>query len=165
MSQLLLKEIYEETRRREQTSTLRLVVLVDEAQHLAPNEQGYISIPEKCAIELRKYGFCLATCATRPSLISPNIIANSNTLISFMLNNQDDIETVAGCYVGGGIQETATFGRPFEGSLSERRSCQLNHPQPRDACRCRIGTEQQRRVVFLGASPRASGMKSDPVQE
>ena len=164
MSQLLLKEIYEETRRREQTSTLRLVVLVDEAQHLAPNEQGYISIPEKCAIELRKYGFCLATCATRPSLISPNIIANSNTLISFMLNNQDDIETVAGYYVGGGSRDghlRETLRRLPVGEAL----VQLNHPQPRDACRCRIGTEQQRRVVFLGASPRASGMKSDSARE
>jgi len=40
-------------------------------------------------------------CATRPSLVSPNIIANSNTLISFMLDNQDDVDAVAGFLVGG----------------------------------------------------------------
>lgn len=145
LSQLVLKAVYEASRRKEVTDRLRLVVLVDEAQHLAPNERGYISIPESCAIELRKYGFCLAMCATRPSLISPNIIANSNTLISFMLNNQDDIDTVAGYFVGGSrdgrVKETLRKLPVGEALV------QSNHPDPREAVRCRIGTESQRRLV------------------
>jgi len=118
---------------------------VDEAQFLAPNERGYTSVPEKCAIELRKYGFSLVMCATRPSLISANVVANSNTLVSFMLNNQDDVETVAGYFVGGlkdgRVQETLRRLPVGEAMV------QLNHPQPRDAIRCRIGTEEQRRLV------------------
>ena len=131
---------------------VRLGLVLDEAQQLAPNEHGYISIPEKCAIELRKYGFCLALCATRPSLISPNIIANSNTIISFMLNNQDDIETVAGFLVGetrdGRIKEMLRKLPVGEALV------QLNHPQPRDAARCRIGTEDQRRLLLPPSSRR-----------
>jgi DNA helicase HerA-like ATPase len=61
---------------------------------LAPSRKGHISIPELCAIELRKYGFSLAMCATRPSLLSPNVIVNCNTLISLTLNNEWDIERV-----------------------------------------------------------------------
>jgi len=147
LSQVVLKEVYDVIRRKEKTGALRLVVLLDEAQYLAPNDRGYISIPERCAIELRKYGFCLAVCATRPSLISPDIIANSNTLISFMLNNQDDIDTVAGFMVGGAagghIKETLRKLPVGEALL------QLNHPQPRDAARCRIGTESQRLALGL----------------
>jgi len=142
-SQVVLKEIYDAVKRGEMTDKLRLVVVIDEAQHIAPNEKGYISIPEKAAIELRKYGLCLALCATRPSLISPNIIANSNTLISFMLNNEEDIETVAGFFVGGsrdGHLKDNLRKLPVGEAL-----VQLNHPQPRDAARWRIGTEEQRR--------------------
>ncbi len=147
LCQVVLKEVYDAIKRKERTDRLRLVVLVDEAQHLAPNERGYISIPEKSAIELRKYGLCLALCATRPSLISPNVIANSNTLISFMLNNEEDIDTVAGFLVGGsrdGHVKEMLRKLPVGEAL-----VQLNHPQPRDAARWRIGTEEQRRRLGL----------------
>jgi type IV secretory pathway VirB4 component len=145
LSQLVLKEVYDAARRNEKTEDLRLVVLLDEAQHLAPNERGYISIPEKAATELRKYGLCLVTCATRPSLISPNVIANSNTLIAFMLNNQEDAEAVAGSLAGGDGRLRETLRRLPVGEAL----VQLNHPRPRDAFRCRIGTEDQRRSLGL----------------
>jgi hypothetical protein len=91
-------------------------------------------------------------CATRPSLVSPNIIANSNTLISFMLNNQDDVDAVAGFLVGGArdahVKETLR-GLPVGEAL-----VQLNHPQPREAAKCRIGTAAQRRLLGLTDSGR-----------
>ncbi|MGH9920379.1 MAG: ATP-binding protein, partial [Nitrososphaerales archaeon] len=55
LSQVVLKEVYDAIKRQGKTDALRLVAIVDEAQHLAPNERGYISVPERCAIELRKY--------------------------------------------------------------------------------------------------------------
>jgi DNA helicase HerA-like ATPase len=160
LSQVVLKEVYDVIRRKGKTEALRLVVLVDEAQHLAPRERGYISIPERFAIELRKYGFCLAVCATRPSLVSSNIIANSNTLISFMLNNQEDIDAVAGFLVGGArdahVKETLRRLPVGEALV------QLNHPQPREAARCRIGTGAQRRLLGLTLAPGGIGNSPAP---
>ncbi|MGH9917683.1 MAG: hypothetical protein ACRD6W_02240, partial [Nitrososphaerales archaeon] len=72
-------------------------------------------------------------------------------LISFMLNNQEDIDTVAGFLVGGGnghIKETLRKLAVGEALV------QLNHPQPRDAARCRIGTEGQRQA--LGVSSKSA---------
>ncbi len=39
-------------------------------------------------------------CATRPSLISQNLVANSRVLIAHMLNERRDVEKAAD-YVGG----------------------------------------------------------------
>ena len=58
-------------------SAISLAFVIDEAHHVCPNKRDYVSIPERCAMELRKYGFSLMTIATRPCLVSPNIIANS----------------------------------------------------------------------------------------
>jgi type IV secretory pathway VirB4 component len=136
LSQVLLKHLNVAVRSRGQTAELRVVVVIDEAQHLAPNERGYISLPENFAIELRKYGLSLVTCASRPSLVSPNIIANSNTVISFMLNNMLDIETVAGFFVGG------TRDNHIRDMLRQlpvgEAMLQLNHPVPKSPARCRV---------------------------
>ena len=114
---------------------LRLVCLIDEAHHVCPNVRNYISIPEKCAIELRKYGFSLITCATRPALVSPNIIANSNVLISHMLNNQEDVETAAGYFV-----ESRSIGDSLRRLAVGEAMVQVNTPRPQNAVRCRVST-------------------------
>ena len=80
LSQMVLKRLYQTMRSGDPTEGVRLVLILDEAQHLAPYGD-YISVPERCAIELRKYGFSLVTIATRPSLISPNIQPNCGTNI------------------------------------------------------------------------------------
>jgi hypothetical protein len=136
LSQVLLKHINVAVRSRGQTGELRLVVVIDEAQHLAPNERGYISVPENFAIELRKYGLSLIMCASRPSLVSPNIIANSNTVISFMLNNMLDIETVAGYFVGG-TRDDHVKDMLRQLPVGEAM-LQLNHPVPKSPARCRV---------------------------
>ncbi|MDE1852144.1 MAG: DUF87 domain-containing protein [Thaumarchaeota archaeon] len=141
LSQIILKEVYEEVRKNGRTGSVRLVMVLDEAQHLAPNEKGYVSIPERCAMELRKYGFSLVTCATRPSLISQNIIANSNTLICHMLNNQLDIEYASGFFIGSNIKDS--LRRLPVGTAM----LQVNHPEPKDSARVRVGTVIQRKML------------------
>jgi len=141
LSQVLLKHINVAVRSRGKTGELRVVVVIDEAQHLAPNERGYISVPENFAIELRKYGLSLVTCASRPSLVSPNIIANSNTVISFMLNNMIDIETVAGYFVGGTRDDHV---RDMLRQLPVGEAMlQLNHPVPKSPARCRVASAME----------------------
>lgn len=145
LSQVVMKEVYEETRKRGKTNgDVSLVFVIDEAHHVCPNQRGYISIPERCAIELRKYGFALVTCATRPSLVSPNIIANSNTLVCHMLNNVEDTETAAGFFVGG---------KPLAEALRRlsvgEALVQINSPVPRSAVRCRVGTREQRSMLGI----------------
>lgn len=100
LSQVVLKRIYQKMRTQGLTDQVRLVMILDEAQHLAPNDD-YFSIPERCAIELRKYGFSLLTAATRPSLISQNILSNSSTIISHVLTNDRDIDAVLGYCLDG----------------------------------------------------------------
>jgi len=136
LSQVVLKQVYEEARRRGKPTgdAISLVFLIDEAHHVCPNKRDYISIPERCAIELRKYGFSLITCATRPILVSPNIIANSNTLISHMLNNSDDIETSAGFFMGG----TSIADSLRRLSVGEAM-IQINSPKPLTPIRCKVG--------------------------
>ncbi len=134
ISQVILKQLYDAIKRSGRSSDLRLVAVVDEAQHLAPHEESYISIPERCAIELRKYGLSLIVCATRPSLISSNIIANSNTLITHMLNNGNDIERVAGFLVGN----LASLKNLLRLQPVGHALVQVNHPTPLPAAFCRM---------------------------
>ncbi len=134
VSQVILKKTFDAARSRGRTSELRLVMVIDEAQHLAPGDESYISIPERCAIELRKYGFSLVTCATRPSLISPNIIANSNTLIAHMLNNRHDIEKVA-AYLVGSPDHWAQVIRTLPVGYA---TVQFNNPAPKQAMLCKM---------------------------
>jgi len=151
LSQVLLKHLNVAVRSRGQTAELRVVVIIDEAQHLAPNERGYISVPENFAIELRKYGLSLVTCASRPSLVSPNIIANSNTVISFMLNNMLDIETVAGYFVGGTRDDHI---RDMLRQLPVGEAMlQLNHPVPKSPARCRVARAMESTAVEKAPLP------------
>ncbi len=135
LSQVVLKQVFEEARKRAKPTgdAISLVFVIDEAHHVCPNMRDYISIPERCAIELRKYGFSLITCATRPMLVSPNIIANSNTLISHMLNNTDDIDAAAGFFMGG----TSVKDSLRRLSVGEAM-VQINAPRPLNPVRCRV---------------------------
>ncbi len=135
LSQVVLKQVYEEVRRRSKPSgdAISLAFVIDEAHHVCPNRRDYISIPERCAIELRKYGFSLITCATRPILVSPNIIANSNTLICHMLNNAEDIETAAGFFMGGASTADSLRRLPVGEAM-----IQINSPKPLNPIRCRV---------------------------
>ena len=51
-----------------------------------------MDIVERFAVELRKYGIGLVTIATRPTMISKNILANSNTIINHCLFYEDDVK-------------------------------------------------------------------------
>ena len=130
-----MKQVYEEARRRGKPTgdAISLVFVIDEAHHVCPNMRDYISIPERCAIELRKYGFSLITCATRPMLVSPNIIANSNTLISHMLNNADDIDAAAGFFMGG-----ASVKDSLRRLTVGEAMVQINSPRPLSPIRCKV---------------------------
>ncbi|MDG6993672.1 MAG: ATP-binding protein, partial [Nitrososphaerota archaeon] len=93
-------------------------------------------------MELRKYGFSLVVCASRPSLLSQNVIANSNTLICHMLNNETDLEAAAGFFVGSNVKDSLRRLPVGVGML------QVNHPEPKDAVRVRIDTDGQRKNVL-----------------
>ena len=74
------------------TNSIRLILIVDEAHHISPNFRDYYSIVERYAVELRKYGMGLVVIATRPTLLSDNILANCNTLICHSLTSGKDID-------------------------------------------------------------------------
>jgi DNA helicase HerA-like ATPase len=74
------------------TRGLRFVLIVDEAHHISPNQRNYLSVLERYALELRKYGMGLVVIATRPTLISENILANCNTVICHQLTGSKDID-------------------------------------------------------------------------
>jgi hypothetical protein len=151
LSQLILKGVYQMMRGRALSDGVALVMIIDEAQHLAPNAD-YFSIPERCAIELRKYGFSLVTIATRPSLISPNILANSSTVISHLLINQRDIDAVSGYFLEG--SENVALKRAVRTLETGSAVVQMNFPVPVRPVVCSVG------VVGRAASEPTRGRDS-----
>jgi DNA helicase HerA-like ATPase len=136
LSQIVLKMVYDATREMTMTSAVRLVVIVDEAQHLAPRDRRYTSIPELCAIELRKYGLGLVMIASRPTFLSENIIANSNTVICHMINNHDDIETGLGYF---NWSRSSDYLRDRLRGLSVGYGfLRVNHPAPSKPLYCTV---------------------------
>jgi DNA helicase HerA-like ATPase len=91
LSQILCKLLIAHGKKLGHTKDLRFVLIVDEAQHIAPNKRDYDGILEEYATELRKYGMGLIVIATRPTEVSENIIANSNTIISHSMTSGKDI--------------------------------------------------------------------------
>ena len=94
LSQILCKVLIAHGKKLGPTKDPRLVLIVDEAQHIAPNKRDYDGILEEYATELRKYGMGLIVIATRPTEVSENIIANSNTIISHSMTSGKDIHLV-----------------------------------------------------------------------
>jgi hypothetical protein len=127
LSQMVLKRVYQVMRSKDLTAEVRLVAIIDEAQHLAPNTD-YLSIPERCAIELRKYGFSLITIATRPLLISPNVLSNSSTIIAHLLTNERDISIVTDYFLDG--SENRTMKRALRTLPTGSAVVQMNFPSP-----------------------------------
>ena len=82
LSQMVASQVSSHGRRLGITQELRFVLIVDEAHHISPNQRNYLSVLERYALELRKYGMGLVVIATRPTLISENILANCNTVIA-----------------------------------------------------------------------------------
>ena len=92
LSQTMASQISSHGRKMGIAQELRFVLVVDEAHHISPNLRNYLSVLERYALELRKYGMGLVVIATRPSLISENILANCNTVISHQLTGSKDID-------------------------------------------------------------------------
>jgi DNA helicase HerA-like ATPase len=92
LSQTIASQLSTHGRRMGITQDLRFVLIVDEAHHISPNLRNYLSVLERYALELRKYGMGLVVIATRPTLISENILANCNTVICHQLTGSKDID-------------------------------------------------------------------------
>jgi hypothetical protein len=92
LSQTIASQLSTHGRRMGITRDLRFVLIVDEAHNISPNLRNYLSVLERYALELRKYGMGLVFIATRPTLISENILANCNTVICHQLTGSKDID-------------------------------------------------------------------------
>jgi DNA helicase HerA-like ATPase len=92
LSQTITSQLSTHGRRKGITQELRFVLIVDEAHHISPNLRNYLSVLERYALELRKYGMGLVVIAPRPTLISENILANCNTVICHQLTGSKDID-------------------------------------------------------------------------
>lgn len=92
LSQVVCRLIVEHGRRLKQGRRLRLMLIVDEAHHIAPrgrNSEGFL---ETVAVEMSKYGMGLIIIAGRPRKVSDDIIANCNTIICHSLTSNEDID-------------------------------------------------------------------------
>lgn len=147
-SQVALKVLHDWVRDAGETEQPRIVVVIDEAQHLAPNDPHYLSVPEKCALELRKYGFGLVMVAARPSLVSSNVISSCGTVISHTLNNEKDVEAVRGYMLSADV----ALGNRIRSLPVGYAVVQLNHPAPQGAMLCRVGVSEQRHEMGLAPS-------------
>ena len=100
MSQVLCELLISYGKKLGRTGGLRFVLLVDEAQHIAPSRWDYDGILENYAGELRKYGMGLVVIATRPTQVSENIIAHSNTIVCHSMTSGKDIDLALNYMVG-----------------------------------------------------------------
>ena len=159
LSQMVLKRLYQAMRSGDPVEGVKLVLILDEAQHMAPYGD-YISVPERCALELRKYGFSLVTIATRPSLISPNILSNCGTIISHLLVNDHDIEALAGYLLDGAANPAV---RHTLRTLSPGWAVvQSNYPTPERPQVCAIGRKALAQAETGTALPRGRIASSAP---
>jgi DNA helicase HerA-like ATPase len=92
VSQLILKRLFHGVRRFGTTDQLRQLVIVDEAHNIAPDKPFYVSIPDKIAMENRKYGQGILVATTSPAQLSKNLLRNVSLRISHMLDDGDDID-------------------------------------------------------------------------
>ncbi len=109
-SQLFSRKLGRYLRNMGETIDLRLVYLIDEAQNIAPQRfsselASRMGIVERFAVEFRKYGVGLVTIVTRPTMISKNILANSNTIINHCLFYEDDVKRMKGTLGLTGVNE------------------------------------------------------------
>jgi hypothetical protein len=148
LSQMVLKRVYQAMKARDLTDEVRLVAIIDEAQHLSPNTD-YLSIPERCAIELRKYGFSLITIATRPTLISPDILSNSSTVIAHVLTNERDITMVTDYFLDG--SENRALKRSLRTLPTGSAVVQMNFPVPLWPSVCAMGQPSRSEAVSQGS--------------
>jgi hypothetical protein len=68
-------------------------------------------------------------------IISPSIIANSDTLVSHMLNNADDVEMASGFF----MSKASTADSLRKLAVGEAM-VKVNHPRPLSLVRCKVAT-------------------------
>src|SRR5712691_12526808 len=151
LSQVLIKEVFEYGRKLGPVGNLRFVLLVDEAHHLAPNLRDYYSVLERYAIELRKYGMGLLVIATRPTLISENILANCNTVICHQLTSSKDIDLPLNYMVNR--LEADRFVSDIRTLDTGEALVQPNDKRNPNPVRCRVGLPDHQ--FLLQAKPAA----------
>src|SRR5712691_4287691 len=140
LSQLLIKEVFDYGRKLGPLGDLRFALLVDEAHHLAPNLRDYYSVLERYAIELRKYGMGLVVIATRPTLVSENIVANCNTVICHQLTSSKDIDLALNYMVNR--LEADRFVSDIRTLETGDAVVQLNDRRNPNPVRCRVGISE-----------------------
>ncbi len=137
LSQVLIKEVFDYGRKLGPVGDLRFVLIVDEAHHLAPNLRDYYSVLERYAIELRKYGMGLVVIASRPTLVSENIVANCNTVICHQLTSSKDIDLALNYMVNR--LEADRFVSDIRTLETGEAVVQLNERRSPNPVRCRVG--------------------------
>jgi hypothetical protein len=154
LSQIVCRMIMDRGRDMGRTEDLRLVLVVDEAHHIAPNQYGYQGMLERYAIELRKYGMGLVVMATRPTQVSENTLANCNTVICHSLTSGKDVDLALNCMVNR--LEADRFMSDVR--LLDVGEClvQLNDGSTQVPAKCKIGLPDHR---FLLEKPILAGLK------
>ncbi len=92
LSQILLKQLFQEARRLGRVDGLRQLVVVDEAHNVAPRDPEYQSFLEMIAIENRKYGQGLVVATTSPSQLSEALLRNASIRFCHLLDDGKDID-------------------------------------------------------------------------
>ena len=92
LSQILLKQLFQEARRLGRVDGLRQLVVVDEAHNVAPRDPEYQSFLEMIAIENRKYGRGLIVATTSPSQLSEALLRNASIRFCHLLDDGKDID-------------------------------------------------------------------------
>jgi hypothetical protein len=150
-SQILCRLLIDHGRKLGHTKDLRSVLIVDEAQYLAPNRRGYEGIVETYASEVRKYGMGLVVTATRPTEVSEGIIANSGTILSHSMTSGKDIDLALN-YMASSL-EAEQFGAQLRALDAGECLVQLNDRSTVTPARCRIRLPEHAFLLLQQSAP------------
>ena len=159
VSQILCELLIDHGKKLGQTKDLRFVLIVDEAQHLAPNRQGYEGVLQTYATELRKYGMGLIAIATRPTNVSEDIIANSNTMVFHSLTSGKDIELALNYMVSH--LEAEKFETDLRTLDIGECLVQLNDRSTVIPAGCRVGLPEHGFLLLPPPAPVSGGQEAD----
>jgi Helicase HerA, central domain len=158
-SQIVCRLLIDHGKKLGHTKDLRSVLIVDEAQHLAPNRRGYEGIVETYGNEVRKYGMGLVVTATRPTEISEGIIANSGTILSHSMTSGKDIDLALN-YMASSL-EAERFAAQLRALDAGECLVQLNDRSTVVPTRCRIGLPEHGFLLLPLPVPTSVGAGAD----
>ena len=92
VSQVIIKRLYRMAKEKGPADSLRQLLIVDEAHHVAPDRGSYQGYLDSMVTENRKYGQGVLLATTSPAQLSRWLMKNISIKVCHLLNDGEDID-------------------------------------------------------------------------